>query len=188
MPRLEVHPLTPRRWPDLEKLFGPRGACGGCWCMYWRLPRKEVERRKGEGNRRLLRKLAGSGTPPGLLAYLDGEPVGWCALAPREVYPVLGRSRVLARVDEKPVWSVVCFFVARRHRSRGVSRALVRAAVAFARKHGAKIAEGYPVEPRKGRAPDVFLWTGLPGTFLTAGFKEVARRSPTRPILRRALR
>ena len=188
MPWIKVYPLTPRRWPDLEKLFGPRGACGGCWCMYWRLPRKEFERRKGEGNRRLLRKLAGSGTPPGLLAYLDGEPVGWCALAPREVYPVLGRSRVLARVDEKPVWSAVCFFVARRHRSRGVSRALVRAAVAFARKHGAKIAEGYPVEPRKGRAPDVFLWTGLPGTFLTAGFKEVARRSPTRPILRRALR
>jgi len=183
-----VHPLTPRRWPDLEKLFGPRGACGGCWCMYWRLPRKEYERRKGAGNRRALRKLAGSKTPPGLLAYLDGEPVGWCALAPRNDYPVLDRSRVLARVDDKPVWSVACFFVARRHRSRGVSRALVRAAVAFAKKKGAKIVEGYPVEPRKGRAPDVFLWTGLPGTFLSAGFKEVARRSPTRPIVRRALR
>ena len=156
--------------------------------MYWRLSRKEFERRKGEGNRRALRKLAGAGTPPGLLAYLDGEPVGWCALAPREVYPVLGRSRVLARVDDKPVWSVVCFFVARRHRSRGVSRALVRAAVAFAKQKGAKVVEGYPVEPRRGRAPDVFVWTGLPGTFLTAGFKEVARRSPTRPILRRALR
>ena len=110
--------------------------------MYWRLPRKEFERRKGAGNRRALRKLAGSKAPPGLLAYLHGEPVGWCALAPREAYPVLDRSRVLARVDDKPVWSVVCFFVARRHRSRGVSRALVLAAVAFARKKGAKLVEG----------------------------------------------
>lgn len=156
--------------------------------MYWRLPRKEFERRKGAGNRRALRKLAGSKNPPGLLAYLDGEPVGWCALAPRDDYPVLDRSRVLAGVDDKPVWSVVCFFVARRHRSRGVSRALVRAAVAFAKKKGAKIVEGYPVEPRKGRAPDVFVWTGLPGPFLSAGFKEVTRRSPTRPFVRRALR
>jgi len=187
MARLEIHPLTPRRWPHLEKLFGARGACGGCWCMYWRLPRKEFERRKGEGNRRALRKLAGAGTPPGLLAYFDAEPVGWCALAPREAYPVLERSRLLARVDEKPVWSVVCFFVARPHRSRGLTRALVRAAVAFARKHGAKIVEGYPVEPRKGHAPDIFVWTGLPGTFRSAGFKEVARRSPTRPIVRLAM-
>ena len=188
MPRVEVHPLTPRRWPDLEKLFGPRGACGGCWCMYWRLPRKQYEKQKGEGNRRALRRLVTSGNPPGLLVYLGGEPVGWCALAPREAYPVLGRSRVLARVDDKPVWSVVCFFVARGHRNCGVTRALARAAVAYAKKKGAKIVEGYPVEPRRGRAPDVFVYTGLPGTFLSAGFREVARRSPTRPILRRGLR
>jgi len=188
MARIIVRPLTPRRWPDLEKLFGPRGACGGCWCMYWRLPRKEYERRRGEGNRRALRRLAAVKPPPGLLAYLDAQPIGWCALAPREAYPVLDRSRVLARVDENPVWSVVCFFVARHHRGRGVSRALARAAVAFARKRGARIVEGYPVAPRSARAPDVFVYTGLPGTFLSAGFKEVARRSPTRPILRRALR
>lgn len=188
MPELEVHPLDLRRWPDLEKLFGPRGACGGCWCMYWRLPRTRFEKQKGAGNKRALKKIAASGEVPGLLAYWKGEPVGWCSLAPREGFPVLDRSRVLKRVDDKPVWSVVCFFVARKHRRRGVSEALLRAAVAYARQRGVKIIEGYPIAPRTARAPDVFLWTGLEKAFRRTGFHEVARRSETRPILRRALR
>lgn len=183
--KLKFHPLTQARWADLEKLFGARGACGGCWCMWWRIPRAKFEKQKGEGNRRAMRKLVGSGRVPGILAYAGKEPIGWCAIEPRDSYPVLERSRVLKRVDDEPVWCVTCFFIARPWRRRGVSVALLRAAVQHARKQGAKIVEGYPSETRTGKAPDAFVWTGLPGTFRAAGFTEIARRSPTRPIMRK---
>ena len=113
-PRLavECHPLMPERWPDLERLFGPRGACGGCWCMWWRLPRAEFLAGKGEENRQVFRHLVDSGETVGLLAYVDGIPAGWCAVASRAAYPALARSRILKPVDETPVWSVTCFFVA----------------------------------------------------------------------------
>ncbi len=182
-----VRPLTPGRWRDFEKLFGPRGACGGCWCMWWRLRRSVYDRQRGAGNKRALRRLVIHGTVPGLLAYAGREPVGWISLAPRQQFPVLNRSRVLAPVDEKPVWSVVCFFIAKGWRGKGVATKLLQEAVKFARRRGAKIVEGYPVAPRKGRLPDAFVWTGLPPIFEQAGFVEVARRSRTRPIMRRAL-
>ncbi len=156
--------------------------------MFWRVKRSQYERRKGAGNRRALKKLVAAGEVPGLLAYAGREPVGWVALAPREHYPVLANSRVLAPVDEQPVWSVVCFFIARGWRSRGVSRRLLEAAVEFARRRGARLLEGYPVAPKASRMPDVFAYTGLPSAFEGAGFREVARRSPTRPIMRRTLR
>lgn len=156
--------------------------------MFWRVKRSQYEQRKGAGNRRALKKLVAAGEVPGLLAYAGREPVGWVALAPRERYLVLANSRVLAPVDEQPVWSVVCFFITRAWRGRGVSQRLLEAAVEFARRRGARLLEGYPVEPRAGRMPDVFAYTGLPSAFARAGFREVARRSPTRPIMRRALR
>ncbi len=188
LPRVEIVPLTADRWADLERLFGARGACGGCWCMAWRLPRSLFVPGKGAGNRAALKALASATPAPGLLAYVEDEPVGWCAIAPREAYPVLARSRVLKPVDDAAVWSVSCFFVARGHRRRGISSLLLRGAVAYAATCGARIIEGYPVAPRTGIQPDVFVWTGLPGTFKAAGFKEVARRSPTRPIMRRRIR
>ena len=181
---LEFHPLTPRRWTDLEALFGERGACGGCWCMFWRLTRAEYEKRKGAGNRRAFKKIVELGKAPGILAYAGGTPVGWCAVAPRIDYSTLARSRVLAPLDEQPVWSVTCFFVARPLRRRGMTVELLRAAVDFARRKGAKIIEGYPVEAQKGKMPDVFAYTGLPSAFCKAGFVEALRRSPTRPIMR----
>ncbi len=184
LPSLKVSPLTPKRWPDFEMLFGERGACGGCWCMYWRIPRSQFEKRKGAGNKRAMKKMVNEGTVPGLIAYAAGEPIAWCALAPRQDYPVLQRSRVLKPVDEAPVWSVVCFFVAKPFRKRGVSAELLRAAVQYAKRKGARLVEGYPIAPKKASMPDVFAWTGLSGTFLAAGFMEVARRSPTRPIMR----
>ncbi|HXU10910.1 MAG TPA: GNAT family N-acetyltransferase [Candidatus Binatia bacterium] len=189
MPRAPCafRPLTKARWSDLETLFGERGACGGCWCMYWRLTRSEYEKRKGAANKRTFKRLVGSGEPPGILAYRDGRPVGWCAVGPRESYPVLERSRPLARVDDRPVWSVTCLFVLRPERRRGVSVELLRAAAAHARRRGAKLLEGYPVEALSGRLPDAFAWTGLPAAFRRAGFTEVARRSPTRPFMRRRL-
>lgn len=183
-PKLQIHPLTPARWRDLEALFGERGACGGCWCMYWRLTRSDYERKKGAGNKKAFKKVVDSGPPPGLLAYTDGKPVASCAIGPREIYPALERSRVLARIDDAPAWSVTCFFVARPFRRQGVTVELLKAATAFARKNGAGVVEGYPVEPRKGRMPDVFAYTGLPSAYRKAGFMEVLRRSETRPIMR----
>ena len=181
---LEYHPLTPARWPDFEQLFGPRGACAGCWCMLWRLSRKQFDAQKGDGNREAMRALVTAGEVPGILAYLDGCAIGWCAVAPRADYPALGRSRILKPVDDKPVWSVSCLFVEKGHRRKGVSVGLLRAAVEHVRGRGGKIVEGYPHEPQKDDAPPVFVWTGLASAFLKAGFVEVARASTTRPIMR----
>lgn len=182
-----IHPLTLERWPDLEALFGPRGACAGCWDMWWRLSRAEFERRKGDGNREAFSALVRAGTVPGLLAYMDGRPAGWCAIQPRDAYPALLRSRVLKPVDEQPVWAVTCFFTARAYRGQGLTVALLHAAVAYARAHGARIVEGYPVEPKNDRMPDAFAWHGTASAFRAAGFIEVARRSETRPIMRFSL-
>ena len=186
-PKLKIRPVTASRWKDLEKLFGPRGACAGCWCMYWRLPHSQYKKQLGARNKRALKKIVASGAKPGLLAYADEEPVGWCATAPREDYPRLANSRTLGKVAERPVWSVVCFYIARRFRRRGVTQSLLTAAVEYARKRGAKIVEGYPVVPKTDRMPDTFAWTGLESAFRKAGFREVARRSPTRPIMRRSV-
>jgi len=122
------------------------------------------------------------------LAYVSGQPVGWCAVAPRESFPVLERSPTLRRVDDQVAWSVACFFVARPFRRRGLSVRLPQAAVDYAKARGACVVEGYPVEPRKTSMPDAFAWTGLVATFRRAGFKEVLRRSPSRPIMRIASR
>jgi GNAT superfamily N-acetyltransferase len=186
VPCLCIEPATPDRWADLVALFGARGACGGCWCMYWRRPAADYERGKGAGNRAALRRLVCGGRTPGVLAYADGAPIGWCALAPREAYVRLERARVLKRVDDSPVWSVVCLFVTRGHRRRGVSVALLAGAAGFARSRGARILEGYPVDPG-APLPDAFAWTGTAAAFRAAGFREVARRAPTRPIMRRVL-
>jgi GNAT superfamily N-acetyltransferase len=153
--------------------------------MAWRLPPKEWRAGKGEGNRRALKKLVRAGDAPGVLAYGGRSPIGWCAVAPRRVYSYLGRSRVLQPVDHQDVWSVSCLFVLKPYRRQGLSSRLLEAAVAFAAKRGARIVEGYPSQPYGSKAPDVFLWTGTPSSFLKAGFSEVTRRSAGRPIMRR---
>jgi GNAT superfamily N-acetyltransferase len=182
--RIEARPLTPDNWPDFEKLFGPRGACAGCWCMWWRRTHAEFEKSKGGGNKRAMKRIVASGETAGLIGYLRGEPVAWCSLAPREAYVRLTGSRVLQPVDDTPVWSVVCFFVARAHRRSGIGVAMLKEAVRYAAKQKAKVVEGYPVEPIKDTMPDAFAWTGLAEQFRRAGFTEVARRSATRPIMR----
>lgn len=181
---LETHPLTRSRWPDFETLFGPKGACAGCWCMWWRLKRSEWEKQKGEANKQAIRARVESGEVPGILGYVNGEPVAWCAVAPREQYPVLQRSRILKPIDDREVWSVTCFFIAKSMRRKGVSLPLLRAAVEFARTNGATIVEGYPVHTDKPDYPPVFANTGFYATFKAAGFVECARRSETRPIMR----
>jgi GNAT superfamily N-acetyltransferase len=152
--------------------------------MWWRLTRSQFLQRKGEGNRRALKAIVDSGEVPGILAFSDAQPAGWCAVAPRHCYPTLERSRVLKRVDDEPVWSVVCFFTAKPFRGKGVSVELLKAAVDFVRGRGGKVVEGYPVEPKKLRMPDPFVYTGVVSAFRKAGFVEVLRRSENRPIMR----
>jgi GNAT superfamily N-acetyltransferase len=185
--KLTIHPLTPARWNDFVALFGPRGACAGCWCMWPRLTRAEWQQR-GDSNRRAIKRIVDSGEPPGLVAYEGGTPVGWIALAPRPVYRRLERSRAMAPVDDQPVWSTPCFFVARGARGRGVTVALLRAACDYVASRGGRIVEGYPIDTRGKTYAPAFAWHGLVGAFDAAGFREVARRSPTRPIMRRAVR
>lgn len=182
---LKIVPLTPARWNDFDKLFGENGACGGCWCMWWRIPRSQFNKQKGAGNKRAIRKVVASGEIPGLIAYVNGVPAAWCSVAPRKSFPVLEGSRVLAPVDASPVWSIVCFFVAKQFRRSGITAKLIEAAGDYAKKHGAKIVEGYPIDARGGNMPVVFAWTGFVQPFRKAGFKEVARRSKSRPIMRR---
>jgi len=177
------HPVTPDRWDDLEALFGSRGACAGCWCMYWRQTRTEFERFRGQENREALKSLVDGGKVPGILAYSDDQPIGWVSVGPREDFRALERSRILKPVDDQPVWSVVCFFVARSFRHRGLTVELLKAAASYAGQSGARILEGYPSEPKSGQ-PDPFVYTGVASAFRRAGFHEVARRSPSRPIMR----
>jgi GNAT superfamily N-acetyltransferase len=145
---MKFHPLTPELWPDFEKLLGPRGAFGGCWCMVWRLPKAEWERGKGDGNRLAMRELVESGVEPGILGYADGEAVAWCSVAPREVFVRLRNAPSLAPVDDQPVWSITCFFFARKWRRKGVSVELLKAAAEFVRGGGGRLVEGYPVIPK----------------------------------------
>ena len=180
-------PLTPDRIDALEALFGENGACGGCWCMYWRQDAKTYATDKGDSNRRAFRALVGRGPAPGVIAFVGDIPAGWCAFAPRPDYVRLRTSRILASVDEAPVWSIPCFFIARPFRGQGLSLPLLEAAVAAARSLGARIIEAYPHDRAPGdRLADAFIYTGIASTFRRAGFREVARRSPTRPIMRLA--
>lgn len=181
---LSFHPLTADRWRDLEQLFGPRGAVGGCWCMWWRQSSSDHDRNKGEANRLALKAIVEAGEVPGILAYREGVPVGWCSFAPREHYPRLNRSRMLKAVDETPVWSIGCFFIPRHFQGQGMSMALLRAAVDYIASQGGRVVEGYPIEPKQGEMPTVFAWTGFVSTYKAVGFVEVARRSETRPIMR----
>jgi GNAT superfamily N-acetyltransferase len=185
--RLTFHPATPDRLADLEALFGSNGACGGCWCQFWKQSPAEYRAGKGEANRRLLRRSVNAGERPGLLAYVGDEPVGWVAVEPRARYRRLAISRNLPVVDERPTWSIPCFFVARRWGGRGLSGRLLAAAVAWARSQGAPAVEGYPIDSRIPLAR-TFLYTGAFSTFVKAGFKEVARKARTRPVVKKALR
>jgi len=181
---LEFHPLVRGRWADFEWLFGSHGAYGGCWCMWWRLTRSEFEAQQGEGNRLAMQAIVESGEVPGILAYAGDEPVGWCSIAPRERFGTLERSRVLKRLDDEPVWSIVCFYVAKAFRGQGVGEQLICSAVEFAWQQGGRIVEAYPTVPRAGRLPPVSSFMGIPAMFARAGFVECARPSQSRVIMR----
>jgi GNAT superfamily N-acetyltransferase len=189
---IEIQPATSERWDDLAELFGPQGACGGCWCMYWRQPHAQHHQQSPDERRAALESLTGAPVPPGILAYAGGRAVGWCAVGPRSDFAALARSRNLQPVDGQPVWSIVCFFVAKPARRRGVSLALIRGAVEFARAHGGQIVEAYPIDLESPRYAGRRLsgaggYEGNAATFRAAGFGEVRRASATQLIMRYAL-
>ena len=177
-------PLTPERWPDFEQLFGKAGAYGGCWCMWFRQTGKEYEAQRGPGNRRAMFDLVQAGTVPGLILYSGDVPAGWVSLQPREAFPRLERSRAARRVDAEAVWSVVCFFVHRKFRGRGAMRRLVAAAIEHARANGARVLEAYPKDIDMAPASTDAAYVGLLPVFLEAGFQEIARHVPARPLVR----
>ena len=152
--------------------------------MSFRLSRWEFERQKGAGNKRAMKKLVTSGAPVGLLAFLHREPIGWLALAPREDYPRLENSRVHKRIDDEPVWSIPCFFVAKEYRRQGMSVAMLKGAIAYAKKQKIKILEAYPVIPYSQNMPAPFAWIGFLSSFKKAGFEIVDRTSKSRPMVR----
>jgi GNAT superfamily N-acetyltransferase len=169
---IEIRELTPALWPEFERLFGKNGACGGCWCMAWRLKDgQKWDDLKGAKAKRCQKKLIGDGKSHGMLAFIDGDPVGWCAYGRRLEFPRIGRARTLRCDDAERVWSLPCFFIKRGFRDQGVATALLAATLQALRKRGATIAEGYPVRLRRGqRLPDAFAWTGTLGLFARFGF------------------
>lgn len=181
---LKIFSLDSTRWEDFELLFGERGACGGCWCMSWRLKKSEFELGKGEPNKYSMKDIVYRSKPAGVLAYVGDIPIGWCAVAPREVYKRLEGSRVLKRIDDKPVWSISCLFIAKVFRRKGISTELIKGAIEYAKLNGANIVEAYPVVPYDNDVPDAFLWTGVPAVFEAAGFTEVKRRSKWKLMMR----
>lgn len=183
--KMEFKPLTPDRWRDFVTLFSEHGVQKGCWCMWWRLTRECFHRRYGRGNRAAMKKIVRAGRVPGIIAYLGRKPVGWCSVAPREEFPSLDRSPVLKRIDDKPVWSITCFFVSKPYRGQGLSRKLIKAAIAYSRERGARIVEAYPVNPWQN--PEALKWilfSGLSDTFRRLGFKTVSRKSKVRSVVR----
>jgi GNAT superfamily N-acetyltransferase len=174
--QLEVHPLTADRWDDLVTLFDRPGDPKGCWCMFYRVRSKDFERLWGAGAKAVFREVVA-----------DGVPVGWVAVAPRDVYPRILNSPTIRPLDDQPAWAVVCFYVLRGERRGGVAAALLDAAVDFAAEHGATAVEGYPKDTDGARKHANEMFVGSMSMFAEAGFTEAGRRSPTRPIMRRAV-
>jgi ribosomal protein S18 acetylase RimI-like enzyme len=190
--KLAIRPATPERWPDVETLFEAKGCsvARGCWCMYYRrrglggpLPAGTA---RSAANRSELKALVDAGVRPGLIAYRGRVPVGWVSLGPRDAYAKLAHSPVMKPVDDRPVWSVICFVVPSENRGRGVARALLAGAIAYAKAHGATLIEAYPVD-KSVRSKDDQMWFGAKSMYDRAGFKEVARRKPLRPVVRKEI-
>lgn len=181
---MEVRAVTPENWDDFLEVMGPRGGEAGCFCMFYRQTSREFDENKGERNRALMKDIVDSGQVPGLIGYRDGAPVGWVQVGPRDWYGRLYRSRVTKPLDDRPAWAITCFVIPREHRRTGVASALLAAAVDYARDMGAEVVEGYPVDPKSEEVPGIWSWMGFPSMFESCGFREVARRTDTRPFMR----
>ncbi len=195
MPRskIETLPLTTKRWDDAVSLFGEHGGYAGCWCMFWRLDRADFKKLRGGGTKEILHQMTWQNQEPGLITYIDGKPAGWCSVGPRENYLALENSRILKRVDEKPVWSIVCFFVDKSVRKQGLMIEMLRGAVAYAKKNGAKIVEGYPIDMQTEKLAGQKLgsyagYMGIASAFREVGFVQAGRASETQLIMRYAIK
>jgi GNAT superfamily N-acetyltransferase len=182
--KLDIRPLTPDLWPDLEDLFGEKGACNGCWCMYCRIG-SAYRKQPADKNKAAFRAIVKRGPAPGLLAFDGDRAVGWCQLTPRDELPALDRSWRLKRVDESPVWALSCFYIRIGYRRKGVTKALISAALKVAKRSKAPALEAYPFDAAVSPSTSS---TGYATTFARAGFKVVARRDPPRPIMRHDLK
>jgi len=182
---LTFEPLTLKNWGLFEQLFGPRGACGNCWCMYYRRSKADFQEGKFEdGNKIAMKELVSLGKPAGIMAIYSGQAIGWCAFAPREDFPKLAKSRVHKRIDDQPVWSIPCMFIHKDFRKNGISVPFLIGVIGFARENGIKIIEAYPTIPTTETIPDSFAWIGLYKSFERAGFEIADRTSVNRPIVR----
>lgn len=182
---MTIEPLGRENWEKFVQLFGSRGACGNCWCMAYRLKKQEFEKGKeAESNKQAMKKLVWNNKPAGLLGFYEGRAIAWCAFAPREDFVKLENSRIHKRIDDRPVWSIPCFFIAKNFRKQGVSVEMLKALITYAISKKIKIIEAYPVMPTKGKLPDAFAWIGLYQSFARAGFKIVDRTSKNRPMVR----
>ena len=182
-------PLTPDLWDDFVDLFGDKGACGGCWCMNMRLRSKDFEKHKGADNKRLMKKLVNGVTETGIIAYYGTTPIGWCSIGPSEDFVRFETARTIKPTGEEPVWSIVCLFIAKEYRRKGVSSKLIEAAVQYAKKNKAKLIEAYPHDLNKPAEllPDPFVYTGLRSSYEKAGFHIDRRPSKSRVIMQRKL-
>ena len=181
-----IAPLTTDTWQDFETVMGARGGAGGCWCMHWRSSIAEWMENKGDGNKAAMRALAERGAPPGVIGYLDGEPVAWCAFGDRSDFPRMQRSTLLKPVDDEPVVSLACLLIRKDHRGDGLLPAWIAAVCShLAEASPTRTVEAYPVEPPAGRraGPDTAM-TGIASAFAAAGFIEVARPKRDRPVMR----
>ena len=187
--KFQIRPLKPSLWEDMEKLFGEHGACGGCWCMWWRQPKGEKWNDvKGATNKRRFKKLVMSGQAHGALAYHEGEPVGWIAFEKRSDLPRLDRSPSLKCDDAEKVWSIPCFYIHRDWRQHGIASQLLHHALKVLQRRGARIVEGYPVNRRHGKQiPAAFAYTGIVPMFVNAGFSPTNKRKSWRQRMRKIL-
>lgn len=185
--RIELRPANPQLADDIAAVMSDCGDASRCWCAFWSRPRQEFEAGYSGGNKRwFMKRLQTEPHPIGLLAYVNGEPAAWCAVAPRADHSRLASSRAMAAVDELPVWSITCFVVAKRFRRQGLMRWLIDGAVALAREHGAPAVEGYPLATNR-KLNSGELYVGSMASYLDAGFEEVARHTPSRVVMRRRL-
>lgn len=176
--------LSTETWLDLQSLFGDKGACGGCWCMYWRLAHKEYEKAKGQSNKLKFFDLVKKGLPLGVLAFQEDVPIGWCSISPKRELVRLEKSRLFKTIEEKPTWSITCLFIHKNHRDKGLSAELILAAAKYAFKNDACIIEAYPIIPKRTRMPSAFAWVGFVNSFIKAGFKKSIQPSENRLIMR----
>jgi len=183
--QLTIEPLTKLNWNKFTGLFGNKGACGNCWCMYYRLLKSDfLEGKADDGNKRAMKEIVWNGKPAGILGLYEGQAIAWCAFAPREDFIKLEKSRVHRRIDDTMVWSIPCFFIDKNFRRHGVSVELLKGVIRYAEENGIEIIEAYPAIPTQAKLPDSFAWIGLFRSFESAGFEIVDRTSKNRPMVR----